>query len=42
MGVEEKYQERYKAKNTPWDIGKPDFNLVEVVYPASRGKVQGA
>jgi SAM-dependent methyltransferase len=31
MKIEEKYKERYKFKNTPWDIGKPDFNLIEVV-----------
>jgi 2-polyprenyl-3-methyl-5-hydroxy-6-metoxy-1,4-benzoquinol methylase len=31
MKIEDKYDERYKTKNTPWDIGKPDFNLVEVV-----------
>lgn len=31
MTVEDKYKERYKAKNTPWDVGKPDFNLIEVV-----------
>jgi methyl halide transferase len=31
MTVEEHYKERYKSGNTPWDIGQPDFNLVEVV-----------
>ncbi len=31
MKIEDKYDERYKTKNTPWDIGKPDFNLIEVV-----------
>ena len=31
MTVEDRYKERYKAKNTPWDIGKADFNLIEVV-----------
>jgi SAM-dependent methyltransferase len=30
MKTEDKYKERYKMGNTPWDIGKPDFNLVEV------------
>jgi len=29
--VEEGYQERYVARDTPWDIGQPDFNLVQVV-----------
>jgi len=29
--IEEKYKERYKASNTPWDIGKPDFNLIQTV-----------
>jgi methyl halide transferase len=24
-------EERYKTGDTPWDIGKPDFNLVDVV-----------
>lgn len=24
-------EERYKTGDTPWDIGKPDFNLIEVV-----------
>ncbi|MDY6857463.1 MAG: class I SAM-dependent methyltransferase [Thermodesulfobacteriota bacterium] len=31
MTVEERYRERYKYGDTPWDIGQPDFNLVEVV-----------
>ncbi len=31
MAVEERYRERYKSGNTPWDIGQPDFNLSEVV-----------
>lgn len=31
MKIADKYKERYKLKNTPWDIGKPDFNLIEVV-----------
>jgi methyl halide transferase len=25
------FKERYKTGNTPWDIGKPDFNLIETV-----------
>jgi methyl halide transferase len=31
MSVEELYKERYKTGATPWDIGKPDFNLIETV-----------
>jgi 2-polyprenyl-3-methyl-5-hydroxy-6-metoxy-1,4-benzoquinol methylase len=31
MTVEERYQERYKSGETPWDLGQPDFNLIEVV-----------
>ena len=31
MTVEELYKERYKTGTTPWDIGKPDFNLIETV-----------
>ena len=28
---QEQYKERYKAKTTPWDTGRPDFNLVDIV-----------
>ena len=40
MTIEDKYKERYKTKNTPWDIGKPDFNLIEVVaqFPIQKCK----
>jgi len=31
MTIEDRYRERYRAGDTPWDIGRPDFNLVEVV-----------
>jgi len=31
MTVEDLYKERYKIGATPWDIGKPDFNLIETV-----------
>jgi len=31
MTVEEQYKERYKSGDTPWDVGQPDFNLIEVV-----------
>ena len=29
--IEERYRERYKSGDTPWDLGQPDFNLIEVV-----------
>jgi SAM-dependent methyltransferase len=28
---EERYKELYKAGTTPWDIGRPDFNLIDTV-----------
>jgi methyl halide transferase len=31
MTVEDRFKERYQSGNTPWDIGQPDFNLIEVV-----------
>ncbi len=31
MTMEQGYRERYESGDTPWDIGRPDFNLVEVV-----------
>ncbi|MCF8026429.1 MAG: class I SAM-dependent methyltransferase [Desulfobacteraceae bacterium] len=31
MTVKEGYKKRYKSGDTPWDIGRPDFNLIEVV-----------
>lgn len=31
MTVEDRYKERYERGDTPWDIGRPDFNLVEMV-----------
>ncbi len=31
MTVEDRYKERYKSGDTPWDVGQPDFNLIEVV-----------
>ena len=36
--MENQYKTRYKEKNTPWDTGKPDFNLIEVVeqYPIEK------
>ena len=31
MTMKDRFRERYKSGDTPWDIGKPDFNLLEVV-----------
>ncbi|MFC1634209.1 class I SAM-dependent methyltransferase [Planctomycetota bacterium] len=31
MTVEERYRERYTSGDTPWDVGRPDFNLIDVV-----------
>ncbi len=31
MTIEERYRQRYLSKDTPWDVGLPDFNLTEVV-----------
>ena len=31
MTVKKRYIDRYKAGDAPWDVGKPDFNLIEVV-----------
>jgi methyl halide transferase len=31
MTVQERYRERYQSGDTPWDVGRPDFNLIEVV-----------
>ena len=31
MTVENRYKERYEARDIPWDIGKPDFNLIQTV-----------
>jgi SAM-dependent methyltransferase len=31
MTVKERYRKRYESGQTPWDVGKPDFNLIEVV-----------
>jgi SAM-dependent methyltransferase len=28
---QKQYEERYKAKKTPWDIGRADFNLMDIV-----------
>jgi SAM-dependent methyltransferase len=31
MSVEDHFRQAYKEGTTPWDIGKPDFNLVQTV-----------
>jgi SAM-dependent methyltransferase len=31
MGVERRFEQRYRAGNTPWDIGRPDPNLMRTV-----------
>jgi SAM-dependent methyltransferase len=31
MAIEDRYKERYESGQTPWDVGQPDFNLIEVV-----------
>jgi SAM-dependent methyltransferase len=31
MAKEERFKKRYESGDTPWDIGKPDFNLIQTV-----------
>lgn len=31
MNTEDRYKERYQTGDTPWDVGRPDFNLIQVV-----------
>ncbi len=31
MTAEEHFKKRYESGDTPWDIGKPDFNLIQTV-----------
>jgi 2-polyprenyl-3-methyl-5-hydroxy-6-metoxy-1,4-benzoquinol methylase len=31
MTVEDRFKGRYEAHDTPWDIGQPDFNLIQTV-----------
>jgi hypothetical protein len=31
MSVENRFKDRYKIGDTPWDIGKPDDNLIDMV-----------
>lgn len=28
---QEQFEEHYRAKTTPWDVGRPDFNLIDTV-----------
>jgi len=37
MTTAERFQKRYAAGDTPWDIGKPDFNLIETVTTMALG-----
>lgn len=41
MTIEDGYRKRYESGNTPWDVGKPDFNLIETVtrHPVKSCKV---
>ena len=31
MTIKKRYRNRYKLGDTPWDVGQPDFNLIETV-----------
>ena len=31
MSDQERWEERYRTGNTPWDIGRPDVNLIDMV-----------
>jgi SAM-dependent methyltransferase len=31
MTIEDGYKARYESGHTPWDLGRPDFNLIETV-----------
>src|SRR5579871_6828394 len=31
MSVENRFSQHYKEGTAPWDIGKPDFNLMQIV-----------
>jgi SAM-dependent methyltransferase len=34
MSEENRFKQRYQSGDTPWDIGKPDFNLIQTVAAA--------
>ena len=31
MSDQDRWEERYRTGDTPWDIGRPDFNLIDLV-----------
>jgi len=31
MSTKDRFKERYETGNTPWDVGRPDFNLIDMV-----------
>jgi ubiquinone/menaquinone biosynthesis C-methylase UbiE len=31
MAEQNRFKQRYETGDTPWDIGKPDFNLIQTV-----------
>ncbi len=35
MATEEHFKKRYESGDTPWDIGKADFNLIQTVTTAA-------
>ena len=37
---QEQYKDRYKEKRTPWDVGRVDFNLVDIMnrQPIEKGR----
>jgi SAM-dependent methyltransferase len=37
MPAERRFQERYASGDTPWDIGKPDINLIQTVTAIGLG-----
>ena len=40
MAVADRFKARYKSGDTPWDVGEPDFNLIEITrrHVIERGK----
>jgi SAM-dependent methyltransferase len=40
MTAEDRFQKRYESGDTPWDIGKPDFNLIQTVTTMAIGPCQ--
>jgi methyl halide transferase len=31
MTAEDRFKKRYESGDTPWDIGKPDVNLIQTI-----------